>query len=133
MKQLDLFDLDQFNRRSPPSTPPPYPKKKEEKPQNSKPPPQTETNPKEKLFCNKPDNPCGVLREYFPRGKAGGNHQYYRFSYREGSKVKHKHIPGGNIESPLAQKRAYEIEAMIKLGYSLKHILETIENYKNSP
>ena len=55
--------------------------------------------------------------------------QYFRFSYRDGTRTKHRHIPGGNIYSPLALERAKKIQDMADRKVSIVDILDTISNF----
>ena len=86
---------------------------------------QVEINP-ELLQQLKPTPPPGNVNEYYP-GKR--NQSYYRFSYRNGKRVKHVHIRGGNSQSIAGQKNAQKIREMIARGYSLAEILKTIAKF----
>ena len=57
---------------------------------------------------------------------------YYRFSYRDGEKIKHIHIPGGNSSAPLVQYRVQKIQGMIDQGLPLTKILTLISSYKGN-
>ena len=70
-----------------------------------------------------------VVNTYCP-GKR--NVKYYRLSYRLGTKTKHLHIPGGNINCKLVQWRAKKIQTMIDNGVSLTTIITVIINYKGN-
>lgn len=54
---------------------------------------------------------------------------YYRVSYREGTRTKHIHVPGGNIRSDLVNYRAQKIQAMIDRGASIAKIQSLIKSY----
>jgi hypothetical protein len=51
---------------------------------------------------------------YRPRGTARSG-EYFRFSYREGSKMRHLHIRGGNTDSPIAQGRVEEVRSALTI------------------
>ncbi|ELS04820.1 hypothetical protein Xen7305DRAFT_00045560 [Xenococcus sp. PCC 7305] len=68
----------------------------------------------------------GSINEYCP-GKRKVT--YFRFSYRDGSRVRHKHIRGGNTSSQLGQANAQKIRDMIARGYSLADILQKISQF----
>ena len=57
------------------------------------------------------------------------NNYYYRFSYRLGNRIKHKHIPGGRVCSPLAEKRAAIVRDMIAREASTLEILNMISAF----
>jgi hypothetical protein len=61
-----------------------------------------------------------AVSTYRPRGTARGMEEvpleYFRFSYREGSKVRHIHIKGGNTSSPIAQARVAEVRSQLAAG-----------------
>ena len=68
-----------------------------------------------------------VLNTYSPSKKRS---VYYRLSYRSGTKTKHIHIPGGNINCKLVQYRVRRIQSMIDHGVSLTTIITVILGYK---
>ncbi|MEG4863646.1 hypothetical protein QUA97_09645 [Microcoleus sp. CZ3-B2] len=70
----------------------------------------------------------GPVSTYWPRGTAGRG-EYFRFSYRAGTKVKHKHIPGGNTGSILAQSRAAEVMELSAAGVPALEICEHIKRW----
>jgi hypothetical protein len=45
-----------------------------------------------------------AISTYHPRGTARSG-EYFRFSYRDGSRMRHIHIRGGNTDSPIAQAK----------------------------
>ena len=71
----------------------------------------------------------GSVNEYYV-GKT--NNFYYRYSYRQGNRTKHKHIPGGNTCSLLAIKRKNIIQQMIDRDASTPEILNMIDCFKKS-
>jgi hypothetical protein len=56
-----------------------------------------------------------AVSTYRPRGTARGG-EYYRLSYKEGSRVKHVHIRGGNTDSPIAQAKVAEVRSLLAKG-----------------
>ncbi|OCR00237.1 hypothetical protein BCD67_24845 [Oscillatoriales cyanobacterium USR001] len=69
---------------------------------------------------------------YRPGGTAKGQHEYFRFSYRDGSRVRHRHIPGGNVSSLIAQSRADRVRKAIVSGSSTSQVLELIRSFRRS-
>jgi hypothetical protein len=63
-----------------------------------------------------------AISTYRPRGTARGIEnvplEYFRFSYRQGSKVRHVHIRGGNTNSPIAQAKVAEVRSLLAAGMS---------------
>lgn len=55
--------------------------------------------------------------------------EYFRLSYRDGSRVKHIHIRGGNVNSLLAQSRVLKLQNAINNGASLEDILTLIKHW----
>lgn len=60
------------------------------------------------------------------------NHFYYRLSYREGLKMKHLHIPGGNTQSELANYRAQKLQAMIDRSCELEELIAQIADFRST-
>ena len=54
--------------------------------------------------------------------------EYFRLSYRNGSKIKHIHIRGGNVNSALVQNRIFKLQNMINQGASIGELLRVIAN-----
>ena len=73
-----------------------------------------------------------AVSEYSPKGTARTGFSYFRFSYKEGSRVVSIHIPGGNVRSALAQSRAIEVRAAIAAGMPPKEIVEAIKSWSGS-
>ncbi|MGK7885166.1 MAG: hypothetical protein AB4057_11150 [Crocosphaera sp.] len=88
-----------------------------------------ESEEDKKLFCNKNNLSELAVTEYQPRGTSGGENKYYRFSYREGRRVKHIHIKGGNITNPLAIKRRDLVKAWIREDIELEKIIKWIKEW----
>ena len=80
-----------------------------------------------KLFCNNNNLTELAVTEYQPRGKASTNNKYYRFSYRDGKKVRHIHIKGGNTSNPVAIKHKDLVKAWIREDVPLEKIIEWIK------
>ncbi len=55
--------------------------------------------------------------------------QYYRLSYNWYGKKKHKHIPGGNVNSSVATGRANKLQMMIDRGADLAELLAAIADF----
>jgi hypothetical protein len=58
-----------------------------------------------------------AVSTYRPRGTARGG-EYYRLSYKDGSRVRHVHIRGGNTDSPIAQAKVAEVRSLLAAGES---------------
>lgn len=67
---------------------------------------------------------------YYPKGSAGGFNQYFRFSYRDGKRMRHLHIPGGNTRSPEAIERAKRVMAFIDQGATPSQVRSLIESWQ---
>ncbi len=65
------------------------------------------------------------IEEYWVK-RSGTKHYYYRYSWMVGRKKHRCHIPGGNVNSPLANYRKIDIEDLIALGESPDKIVEII-------
>jgi hypothetical protein len=67
-----------------------------------------------------------AVSTYRPRGTARSIEnvrlEYFRFSYREGSKVRHIHIKGGNTDSPKAQAKVAEVRSLLAAGIPPREI-----------
>lgn len=55
--------------------------------------------------------------------------KYFRYSIRIGNRIKHHHIPGGNIFTQLAQLRAMKIQEMINASATYWQIVQAIQNF----
>lgn len=55
--------------------------------------------------------------------------KYFRLSYRVRNRIKHKHIPGGNVDSRLAINRVQQIQNLIDRGVNIGEILALIEGF----
>ena len=56
-----------------------------------------------------------AISTYHPRGTARSG-EYFRFSYRDGSRMRHIHIRGGNTDSPIAQAKVAEVRSLLASG-----------------
>lgn len=81
------------------------------------------------LFDNKGKLSELAVSEYQPGGTASRNNKYYRFSYRDGKRIRHLHIKGGNITSPLAISRKEKVELWILQPLPLKEIIRRIKEW----
>jgi hypothetical protein len=63
------------------------------------------------------DSASRAISTYRPRGTARSG-EYFRFSYRDGSRMKHIHIRGGNTDSLLAIARVEEVRSLLAIGVS---------------
>ena len=71
--------------------------------------------------------PCGTVGTYQPRGSAHGDRKYFRFSYRDGNRMKHRHIPGGNVDNSVARQRAEAVRQAIARGANVEEVLQLIK------
>lgn len=71
----------------------------------------------------------GVINTYSPGGTSRTNKKYYRYSYRDKNRMIHKHIPGGNIDSTCAKKRAALVQVEIDSLRSPDQIVEYIKTF----
>jgi hypothetical protein len=70
-----------------------------------------------------PPNISAFVETYTPGGNARGFSEYFRLRYWDcfapgGGRWKYRHIKGGNINSPMAQRRAEAIREAIAMGRS---------------
>jgi hypothetical protein len=77
-------------------------------------------------FCNRAAIKPLIETYAPPRRKS----EYYRVTWRDGNKVKHLHIPGGNTLSILAQYRAGKLQEMIDRGAELGEIIAAVKTYR---
>lgn len=70
---------------------------------------------------------------YYPRGTANGFNQYFRFSYRDGKRMRHLHIPGGNTRNPEAIERAKRVLNFIDQGATPSQVRSLIEGWQKKP
>lgn len=65
--------------------------------------------------------------KYVPKGTARTKSTYFRYSYRDGSKMKHVHIPGGNTSNPVARRNWQLVLASKSKGMTSAEIVEMIK------
>jgi hypothetical protein len=63
------------------------------------------------------DSVSKAISTYTPRGTARSG-EYFRFSYRDGARMRHIHIRGGNTDSPIAQAKVAEVRSLLAAGIS---------------
>jgi hypothetical protein len=63
---------------------------------------------------------------YRPRGTARGG-EYYRLSYKDGRRVRHVHVKGGNTDSPIAQAKVAEVRSLLKAGIPPAQVAEMLK------
>ena len=68
-----------------------------------------------------------AVSTYRPRGTARGG-EYYRLSYKDGCRVRHVHIRGGNTDSPIAQAKVQEVRSLLAAGVSPAEIAAMLRN-----
>lgn len=61
----------------------------------------------------------------------GTRNRYYRLSYRQRGKMKHLHIPGGNIYSRLATLRAEKLQQLIERGCDLDEAIAMVQDFRS--
>jgi hypothetical protein len=75
------------------------------------------------------DSVSKAISTYRPRGTACSG-EYFRFSYRDGLRMRHIHIRGGNTDSPMAQAKVQEVRSLLVAGEPPQSVAEFL---KNSP
>ena len=78
------------------------------------------------LKRDKSEGGRGNVNEYY---SPNSDNHYYRFSYRLGNRIKHRHIPGGNTCSKLAIARVNKIRQMIARDLPTSDILQRIAGF----
>jgi len=73
------------------------------------------------------DSVSKAISIYQPRGTARSG-EYFRFSYREGSRMRHIHIRGGNTDSSIAQAKVAEVRSLLALGIPPLQIAAMLRN-----
>jgi hypothetical protein len=68
-----------------------------------------------------------AVSTYKPRGTARSG-EYFRLSYRDGERVRHIHIRGGNTDSPIAQAKVQEVRSLLGAGVSPHKVAEMLRN-----
>lgn len=78
------------------------------------------------LLKDKSEGGIGHVNQYV----STVNHKsYYRFSYRLGTRVKHAHIPGGQVGSVKAESRAAIVREMCRAHRPTLEILDLIKAF----
>jgi hypothetical protein len=73
------------------------------------------------------DSVSKAISTYQPRGTARSG-EYFRFSYRDGSRMRHIHIRGGNTDSPIAQAKVQEVRSLLAAGMPPAEIALLLKN-----
>ena len=77
------------------------------------------------------DSVSRAISTYRPRGTARSG-EYFRFSYRDGSRMRHVHIPGGNTDSEIAQARLKEVRSALLAGMSPVQVVAVIHSWRGT-
>jgi hypothetical protein len=83
----------------------------------------TESNPPDDSVTKS----ASAISTYRPRGTARSG-EYFRFSYRDGGKIRHIHIRGGNTDSPIAQEKVQEVRSLLAAGMPPAEVAATLRN-----
>ena len=75
------------------------------------------------------DSVSKAISIYEPRGTARSG-KYFRFSYRDGARMRHIHIRGGNTDSPIAQAKVQEVRSLLAAGTSPREIAAMLKQPK---
>lgn len=81
-------------------------------------------------FCRRDNDPTPHVEEY--QSGRRSKQTYFRVSWRDGYRIKHYHIPGGNINSELAVYRAKKIQQMIDRGAELGEVIAAVKTYRGT-
>lgn len=73
----------------------------------------------------------GHIGTYTAGGSCRSQNKYFRYSYRDGNKMKHLHIRGGNTEAIAAETNAFLIQLEIDRNQSVKEIIKFIKTKIN--
>ncbi|MEG4077566.1 hypothetical protein QUA10_05680 [Microcoleus sp. Pol8_D6] len=93
----------------------------------------TETGIDAVIESNSPleiDSVTDPISIYKPGGTARSG-EYYRLSYRDGDRVRHQHIRGGNTDSPIAQAKVREVRSLLAAGVSPAEISATLRSHNS--
>jgi hypothetical protein len=74
------------------------------------------------------DSVSKAISTYRPRGTACSG-EYFRFSYRDGLRMRHIHIRGGNTDSPIAQAKVQELRSLLVAGEPPQSVAEFLKNF----
>jgi hypothetical protein len=72
------------------------------------------------------DSVLKAISTYRPRGTARGG-EYFRISYRDGTRMRHIHISGGNTGSPIAQAKVQKVRSLLAAGVPVIEIAELLK------
>jgi len=75
------------------------------------------------------DSVSKAISPYTPRGTARSG-EYFRFSYRDGARMRHIHIRGGNTDSPIAQAKVAEVRSLLAAGIAPAEIATILKTPK---
>ncbi|MEG4323596.1 MULTISPECIES: hypothetical protein [unclassified Microcoleus] len=73
------------------------------------------------------DSVLKAISTYQPRGTARSG-EYFRFSYREGLKMRHVHIRGGSTDSLISQAKVAEVRSLQAAGIPAAEIAAMLRN-----
>ncbi|MBD0307570.1 MAG: hypothetical protein ICV80_05345 [Microcoleus sp. T1-bin1] len=73
------------------------------------------------------DSVSKAISSYTPRGTACCG-EYFRFSDREGSRMRHVHIRGGNTGSPMAIAKVQEVRSLLAAGIPPAEVAAILRN-----
>ena len=77
-------------------------------------------------FCARDRENIPYVEKYSPNRR---KQKYYRLSWRERKKMKHLHVPGGNVNAILAQYRAGKLRQLINRGADLDEVIAQVKTY----
>lgn len=77
-----------------------------------------------------PGDSVTAINIYKAKGKARGENFYYRYTYRDGKRLRHVHIPGGNINNPMVQERVEKLKIAIAQKLPPDKIEQMIKQFK---
>jgi hypothetical protein len=92
----------------------------------------TDSKPSNIVVTESKCTSSGCVEIYVTAGTSRCEKKYFRFTWREKNRVKHHHIPGGNIDSISAKKRAALVQVEIDNGRSPGEIVEFIKTFKRN-
>jgi len=76
------------------------------------------------------DSVSKAISTYHPRGTARSG-KYFRLSYRDGLRMKHIHIRGGNTDSPIAQAKVQEVRSLLATGIAPSEIAAMLKTQRS--
>jgi hypothetical protein len=72
------------------------------------------------------DSVSKAISTYRPRGTARGG-EYFRVSYRDGTRMRHIHLSGGKTDSPIAQAKVQKVRSLLAAGVPIIEIAELLK------